>query len=47
MWPDGIVVMPPSLDQHFRLCQSVEDLRVQYLVPEFAVEVFVVAVLPG
>ena len=34
MRPDGIVVMPPSFDQHFGLLQCIEDLRVQDFVPE-------------
>ena len=47
MWPDRIVVAPPLLDQHFGLLQRVEDLAVEQLVPELAVEALVVAVLPG
>ena len=43
---DGIVLAPPLLDQHVRLRQRVEDLPVQQLVPELAVEALVVAVLP-
>ena len=43
---DGIVLAPPLLDQHGRLRQRVEDLPVQQLVPELAVEALVVAVLP-
>ena len=43
---DGIVLAPPVLDQHGRLRQRVEDLPVQQLVPELAVEALVVAVLP-
>jgi hypothetical protein len=31
-------VPPPSLDQHLRLAQAVEDLPIQQLVPELAVE---------
>ena len=34
MRPDGIIVMPPSFDQHFGLLQCREDLRVQDFVPE-------------
>ena len=40
---DGIVLAPPLLDQHGRLRQRVEDLPVQQLVPELAVEALVVA----
>ena len=36
----------PLLDQHGRLRQRVEDLPVQQLVPELAVEALVVSVLP-
>ena len=43
---DGIVLAPPLLNQHGRLRQRVEDLPVQQLVPELAVEALVVAVLP-
>ena len=43
---DGIVLAPPLLDQHGRLRQRVEDLPVQQLIPELAVEALVVAVLP-
>ena len=43
---DGIVLAPPLLDQHGRLRQRAEDLPVQQLVPELAVEALVVAVLP-
>ena len=46
MGSDGIVLAPPLLDQHGRLRQRVEDLPVQQLVPELAVEALVVAVLP-
>ena len=35
---DGIVLAPPLLDQHGRLRQRAEDLPVQQLVPELAVE---------
>ena len=35
-----------TVDEHFRLLQRVEDLPVQQLVPELAVEAPVVAVLP-
>ncbi len=35
MRPDGIVVMPPSFDQHFGLLQCIEDLRVQDFVRSF------------
>ena len=46
MRPDGVVVIAPSLDQHLRLRQIVEDFPIQQLVPELAVEALVVAVIP-
>ncbi len=39
-------MVAPALDQYFGLLQRVEDLRIQQLVPELAVEAFVVSVLP-
>jgi len=45
--PDMVVVVAPSLDQNDGLLQVVEDLPVQELVTEFAIEGFAVAVLPG
>ena len=47
MRPNGVVVVAPLLDQHFRLLQCVEDFAVQQLVPKLAVEALVVAVFPG
>ena len=47
MGTDRIVVLSPSLDQHLRLLQSVEDFHVQKFVSELAIEALVVAVLPG
>ncbi len=41
-----IVVPPPSFDEHLGLLQGVEDLSIQQLIPELAVEALVVAVLP-
>lgn len=46
MRPYRVVVISPSLDQHLRLLQRIEDFRVQEFVPELAVEALVVAVLP-
>jgi len=42
----GIVQPPPLLDEYDGLGQCVEDLTVQELVPQLAVEALVVAVLP-
>ena len=46
MWPDGVVVAPPRLDQHSGLGEAVEDLSVKQLVTQRAIEALVVAVLP-
>ena len=46
MRPDGVDVIAPSLDQHLRLRQILEDFPIQQLFPELAVEALVVAVLP-
>ena len=46
MWPDGVVVAAPALDQHLGLLQRVEDLAVEELVPELSIEALVVTVLP-
>ena len=47
MRPFGVVKASPLFDQHLGFTQCVEDLAVQALVPELAVEALVVAVLPG
>ncbi len=47
MWPFCVVEVSPLFDQHLGLLEGVEDLPVQTLVPELAVEALVVAVLPG
>ena len=46
MRPDGVVVIAPSLDQHLRLRQIIEDFPIQQPFLELAVEALVVAVLP-
>lgn len=46
MRADGVVVPAPGLDQDLGLGQRVEDLAVQKLVTQRAVERFTVAVLP-
>ena len=46
MRSDRVVMSPPLLDQHFSLLERVEDLFVEQLVSELAVEALVVAVLP-
>lgn len=47
MWPDGVVVVAPLLDQHLGLLECVEDFTVEQLISELAVEALVKAVLPG
>ena len=46
MWPDGIVVPAPALDDDLRLAQGVEDLAVEQLVAEPGIEALDIAVLP-
>ncbi len=46
MWPDCVVVPPPSFDQHLGFLQRVEDLAIEQLVPQLSIEALVVAVLP-
>ena len=46
MGPDPVVLATPTLDQHRRLQQRVEDLAVQKLVLQLAVEALDVAVFP-
>jgi len=43
---DAIVRLPPLLDQHLYFLQCVEDLPVQELIPELAIEALDIAVLP-
>ena len=45
--PEGIVFHSPPFDEHLGLLECVKDLPVEQFVPEFAVEAFTVAVLPG
>ena len=44
--PDGVVVDAPLLDDHLCFSQRVEDLSVQQLIAQLAVEGFAVAILP-
>ena len=46
MRPQPVVFMPPALDQHLRLRQCLEDLPVQALIPQSAIERFHIAVFP-
>ena len=47
MRPDGVVVLPPAFDQHLGFVQRGEDLAVEKLVTQLAVEALVAAILPG
>ena len=47
MWPDGVVVPAPALDQHLCLAKRGEDLAVEQLVPELGVEALAIPILPG
>ena len=47
MWPDGVGVDAPLLDEDLGLPEAVEDFAVQQFVPEPGVEAFAGAVLPG
>ena len=46
MGPDGIVVVPPPLDQYFSFLERIEDLAVKELIPKFPIEAFIIVVLP-
>ncbi len=46
MWPDRVVLLPPSLREYLHLPQVVKNLSVQQLVPELPVEALTVPVLP-
>ena len=47
MRPHRIVVLTPLFDQRLRLFQRAEYLSIEQLVSEFAVEAFIVSILPG
>ena len=46
MRPDDVVVPPPSVDQDLRFHQCVEDLPVEQLITQRAIEGFAVSVFP-
>jgi len=46
MWPSGVVMNSPLLDQNPCLVQAVEQFAVQELISEFPVEALTVTVLP-
>jgi hypothetical protein len=46
VWPDGIVVAPPALDDDLSLPQGVENLSIEQFVTQACVEALDVAVLP-
>ena len=46
MRPYGVVVASPGFDDDLGLLQCVEDFAVEQLIAQFAIEAFVIAVLP-
>jgi len=46
MWTVSVIVLSPLFDQDRSLFQGIENLHVQELVSELAVETFAVTVLP-
>jgi len=44
--PDGVVFLPPPLDHHPGLPQTVEDLPIEQFIPQLNIEALAVAVLP-
>ena len=46
MRSDGVVMLPPTFDEHLGLFQRVKDFRVEQFVPELAVERLVVVTCP-
>lgn len=47
VWPDGVIVAAPFLDQDLGFAQGVEDLAVEEFIAKSGVEAFTVAILPG
>jgi hypothetical protein len=47
VWPLLVVVLAPALGDDLCLLQAVEDLAVEKLVSQLAIEALAVAVLPG
>ena len=47
MGSEGVVLFPPSLDNHLGLPNSIENLLVEHIISHFSVEGFVVSILPG
>ena len=45
VWPFGIVVLPPSLNQDLCFLQAIEDLTVQELIAKACVEALTIATL--
>ena len=41
-----VVVMAPALDENLGFEEGVEDLAIEKLIAQFAVEAFIVAILP-
>ena len=47
MRSEGVVLLPPLLDEYLGLLEAAEDLAVKEFIPQLAVEGFIVAVFPG
>jgi hypothetical protein len=46
VWSESVVFLPPPLNKHLGLRESVENLPVQQLISEFTIEAFIAAILP-
>ncbi len=46
MWSHRIIVPSPAFDEHLRLFECVENLPIEQLVPQLAIERFNVTILP-
>ena len=46
VWPLGVVVFPPLLDQDLSLTQTVEDFAIEQFISHSPVEVFAISILP-
>ena len=47
MRPESVVLLPPPFDDHLGLSKSIKNLPIEYLIPQFSIEGFVVSILPG
>ena len=46
MGPDGIVLLPPLFDKHLRFFDGIKYLAVKHLIPQLAIEIFIIPILP-